>query len=217
MCKGHLPSGNCSSLSGHEPLVHLLSHLYAYRSSSLWKTPEKSVWLKETTTLAFGEYDAKKRKNVLRERFTKQFRVENLATDSRMAALDLHRSDLARSIYRHIGALADANTTRRLTAFFPREILNAPSLSCDPLPPHTAVSRYDDDFFADCEDVFAFRPRTRREQEVDARMLARMIPDANVRHQLQVKWHAFYSPTFCILKLNYMCTKNNVSQHSGRV
>ncbi|KAL5488434.1 hypothetical protein ACEPAI_6552 [Sanghuangporus weigelae] len=172
---------DASSLSRHESLVHLLSHLYAYRSSSLWKVPEKSMWLKETALSILQTYHPKKSNDSMRGRFLNLFGTESS---------DLVRSDLARSIYRHIGALADANTTRRLTAFFPREILNAPSLSCDPLPPLTAVSRYDDAFFAECEDVFAFRPRTRREREIDARNLDRMIPDANVRLQLQAIYDA---------------------------
>ncbi|KAL5530807.1 hypothetical protein ACEPAF_7065 [Sanghuangporus sanghuang] len=172
---------DASSLSRHESLVHLLSHLYAYRSSSLWKVPEKTMWLKETALSVFNAYRPMKSTDGIHGRFSKLFGMESS---------DLVRSDLARSIYRHIGALADANTTRRLTAFFPREILNAPSLSCDPLPPLTAVSRYDDAFFAECEDVFAFRPRTRREREIDARNLARMIPDANVRLQLQAIYDA---------------------------
>lgn len=99
----------------------------------------------------------------------------------------LVQSELARSIYRHVAILSDANLIRQLNAFFPREILNMPSLSCDPLPPLSRVSEYNDSFFSSCEDIFAFRPRTRREREFDARQLARMIPDANVRHQIQVK------------------------------
>ncbi|EJD00754.1 DUF654-domain-containing protein [Fomitiporia mediterranea MF3/22] len=192
-----------SSLTQYEPLIHLLSHLYAHRSFSLWKASDKAEWLKETALSVFNSYDLKK-PNALYERFCKQFKVGN---DSRSAPTpqDLYRSDLARSIFRHVGALADANTTRRLTAFFPRDILDAPALSCDPLPPHTAVSHYNDEFFADCEDVFAFRPRTRREREIDARNLARMIPDANVRHQLQVKQIRF-SYLDCIIKLTRLCS-----------
>lgn len=144
--------------------------------------------MKETVLSVYESYGSHKKSNKLRERFSKQFSVGQSHTNSPIVSeKDLCRSNLARSIYRHVGVLADVNTTRRLNAFFPREILSAPSLSCDPMPPHTAVSKYDDDFFADCEDVFAYRPRTRREREADARMLARMIPDANVRNQIQVK------------------------------
>lgn len=65
--------------------------------------------------------------------------------------------------------------------------MEAPSLSCDPIPPLTRVTEYDATFFAGSEDVFAFRPRTRREREADGRMLAQMIPDAAIRQELQVR------------------------------
>ncbi|KAH8115679.1 DUF654-domain-containing protein [Phellopilus nigrolimitatus] len=176
---------DASSLSGHDSLIHLLSHLYAHRSSPLWKIPENASWFKETAISVFEAYRANKKLHPLRERLVKQFGNKIDEYTGGAAAQDLIHSDLARSIYRHTGLLADANAARRLTAFFPRELLHAPSLSCDPLPPLTAVSAYDDQFFSGCEDIFAYRPRTRREREIDERMLARMIPDVNVRHQIQ--------------------------------
>lgn len=94
---------------------------------------------------------------------------------------------LALSVYRHAYTLPDANLARQLTAFFPQEIKHSSWFSYDPLPPRDAISYYDDNFFEGTQDIFAFRPRTRRERELDQRNLARMIPDANVRHQLQVK------------------------------
>ena len=62
-------------------------------------------------------------------------------------------------------------------------------LACDPLPPSTAVSKYDEAFFEGVEDVFAGggrRARTRRERALDERRLAQVIPDAAFRRQLQV-------------------------------
>jgi hypothetical protein len=165
-----------SELNGHESIMHLLAHLYVHRSSSLWKIPENANWFKEIVISEFKSYGSKSKKDWRRQSLERQFGSGN----------DVTESNLARSIYRHIVTLTDANATRRLMAFFPRELLHAPSLSCDPLPPTTKVSQYDDAFFAGCEDIFAFRPRTSREREVDARNLARMIPDANVRNQLQV-------------------------------
>lgn len=146
-------------------VLHLLAHLYVHRSSALWKLPENSEWLKNATLSVFRTYGSARKPS---------------------GGSNIFNPNLSRSVYRHIVTLTDANAVRKLTAFFPREILLAPSLSCDPLPPLTAVSQYDGDFFRGCEDIFAFRPRTQREREMDARNLARMIPDAAVRQQLQV-------------------------------
>ncbi|KAI5117523.1 hypothetical protein M0805_009531 [Coniferiporia weirii] len=179
---------DASSLSGCDPLIHLLAHLYAHRSSSLWKPPENASWLKEMAISVFQKPRADDNPHPWRLRIERQFRMRVRTMDEHgpdVVVTYLLHSDLAKSIYRHAISLADANTARRLTAFFPPKLLNAPSLSCDPLPPNTAVSTYDDEFFADCEDIFAFRPRTRREREIDARNLERMIPDVNVRHQIQ--------------------------------
>jgi hypothetical protein len=75
---------------------------------------------------------------------------------------------------------------RRLFAFIPRDVLNAKQLACDPLPPLKTVNQYDDEFFKGAEDVFAIRPRTRRDAENDQRLLERLLPDAAFRQQLQV-------------------------------
>lgn len=169
-----------SNLSSHESLIHLLSQLYAHRSASLWKLPENSSWFK-TTVLSLYENSQFASIKPMQNQISNQYGLVDGSVKS------LVQSELARSIYRHVAILSDANLIRQLNAFFPREILNMPSLSCDPLPPLSRVSEYNDSFFSSCEDIFAFRPRTRREREFDARQLARMIPDANVRHQIQVK------------------------------
>lgn len=169
-------------MSDLDSLVHLLSHLYAYRSFSLWKTTEHASWFKEVAISTYTSFSSKP--HALRERLTRQFTPPQTAGNAQSPVL---RSELARSVYRHAVGLADANAARRLTAFFPREILNASSLSCDPLPPLAAISLYDNKFFDGSEDIFAFRPRTRRERELDARNLARMIPDRIIRDQIQVR------------------------------
>lgn len=151
-----------------EANLHLLSHLYAQRSSSLWKPTETASWLK-TVALATLP-DISTTPHPFRRRFISLFADATLSY----------------SIYRH-ATLLDATTTRRLTAFFPPAVLKAQSVSCDPLPPLTAVNQYDQEFFGATDDVFAFRPRTRREREADARNLERLIPDAAVREQLQVR------------------------------
>jgi hypothetical protein len=68
--------------------------------------------------------------------------------------------------------------------FIPRAVTSARQLACDPLPPPTKVSEYDDRFFEGAEDVFGLQaPRSRRQE---ARILERLIPDAAFRDQLVV-------------------------------
>ena len=133
----------------------------------------------------FQKFDPK-RISPLRARFENQFYSDAKDKRTSSSASDLLQSRLALSVYRHANNLPDSNLARRLTAFFPRELTHAPSFSYDPLPPFDATSYYDDTFFEGTQDIFAYRPRTKRERELDQRNLARMIPDANVRHQLQV-------------------------------
>ena len=56
---------------------------------------------------------------------------------------------------------------RRLFAFIPREVLASKQLACDPLPPPTTVNEYNvPEFFQrGADDVFAIRPRTRRDTQ----------------------------------------------------
>ena len=75
---------------------------------------------------------------------------------------------------------------RSLFSFIPKEIINVKSLACDPLPPPTAMSQYDDEFFRGTENLFAPRSRTRQDLAADQRMLERLIPDVLFREQLQV-------------------------------
>ena len=95
------------------------------------------------------------------------------------------------SVHRHILVLE--STFRRLFAFIPQTSLGGITagggLACDPLPPATAVSKYDEVFFEGGEDVFVVggrRARTMRERALDERRLAQVIPDAAFRQQLQV-------------------------------
>lgn len=87
------------------------------------------------------------------------------------------------SVYRHILVLEQS--FRNLTPFIPRSVLLAKQLACDPLPPLTASSEYNDAFFAGAEEIFSVRPRRR-----DARALERLIPDAGIRAQIEALFHA---------------------------
>lgn len=153
--------------------MHLLSHLYVQRSHTIWKLPDNALWLKSVVLSALSSMD--KVPSILRNRFDLLF----------PASTSTAESPLALSVYRHC-LLSDHNTARRLTAFFPRSVMAAPNMSCDPLPPKTSLNFYDGTFFTGAEDPFAHRSRTRRQREMDDRILARILPDAQLRGQLIV-------------------------------
>ncbi|KAF9448395.1 DUF654-domain-containing protein [Macrolepiota fuliginosa MF-IS2] len=163
-----------SSLSYAEGILHLLSHLYAQRSFPLWK--DHASWFAETATTTFASIPSPN--------------VALPLTPRRKAFLTLYENSetLQYSVYRHVIVLE--SSYRRLFSFIPRHVLEGKSLACDPLPPKDSVTLYDDNFFEGTEDLFAWRPRTRREREMDQRRLAQMIPDAGFRQQLEVFFEA---------------------------
>ena len=153
----------CRSLSSaSHDFLHLLSHLYAQRSFSMWKDPKRASWFANTVRNAVPSAQWSQPR---RDRFLENYKPIN----QRYPA------------YRHVMILE--SSYRRLFAFIPREVLNTKQLACDPLPPLTTVNLYDDEFFKGTDDVFAIRPRTRRDA---AGMVERLIPDPMVRRQLQV-------------------------------
>ncbi|KZT23178.1 DUF654-domain-containing protein [Neolentinus lepideus HHB14362 ss-1] len=132
-----------------ENVAYLLSHLYALRASALWKQNS-----------AYGSWIA----------HTAQSLLSN-PTDtkpSKFATL-FSAPTLAYSVYRHVIILESSSPTyRSLFSFLPREALAGPGrqLACDPLPPPTKVSGYDEKYF---EGVSAWEEgagrRDRREEE----------------------------------------------------
>ncbi|KAF5364015.1 hypothetical protein D9756_001067 [Leucocoprinus leucothites] len=165
-CKIELDARSMSKFDG---ILHLLSHLYAQRSFPVWK--DHTTWFSETVTATFTSLPTPT--------------TSLSSTPRRKAFFTLVNSseDIQWSFYRHVFVL-EANF-RRLLAFIPPEVLKEKTLSCDPLPPKHAVTAYDERFFEGVEDLFAYRPRTRRERELDRRRLAQMIPDAGFRQQLE--------------------------------
>ncbi|EAU82353.2 cytoplasmic protein [Coprinopsis cinerea okayama7 len=157
---------NADPLSTPVAALHLLSHLYVQRSNTLWK--EHTDWLTTTATETF-------------EKLPSRLPV----TPTRQAFLDLYEHPGPRfAAYRHLIVLESDH--RSLFPFIPRTVQqNSRSLSCDPLPPTTAVSSYDEAFFDGVDDLLSFRTRTRRERAMDERRLAQMIPDAAFRQQLE--------------------------------
>ena len=169
------------SLSKVDGVLHLLSHLYAQRSSGIWKDHAK--WFSETVISTF---------NISISHTNTAVRLS--PTPRRRAFLDLVKSseDITWSFYRHVLVLEAS--FRQILGFVPHDVLKEKTLSCDPLPPRHAVTRYDEEFFAGTEDIFARRSKTRRERELDRRRLAQMIPDARFRQQLEVRSCSFAPP-----------------------
>jgi len=123
-------------------------------------------WFESTANGIQSSLNAQ-RSNPTRERFLKMYTSTTLRY----------------SVYRHILVLEQS--FRNLTPFIPRSVLLAKQLACDPLPPLTASSEYNDAFFAGAEEIFSVRPRRR-----DARALERLIPDAGVRAQIEALFNA---------------------------
>ncbi|KAJ7165632.1 transcriptional repressor TCF25-domain-containing protein [Mycena crocata] len=160
-----------SNLKAPEATLHLLSHLYAQRSSPLWK--EETSWFTSTVAAEFSSLPA-----------------SLPVTQRRQDFLSLYQNlNLRYSVYRHIMVLE--TSYRRLFSYIPQEVLSVKALQCDPLPPPTAVSSYDDAFFEGIEDLRTFMPTiTARHRAQQGRVLAQMIPDAGMREQLQAFFDA---------------------------
>ncbi|KAJ3542667.1 hypothetical protein NMY22_g3426 [Coprinellus aureogranulatus] len=146
--------------------MHLLSHLYAQKSHVLWQ--DHSQWFLETVTSTFTHLPSR------------------LAiTDRRRDFLSLYSNPEPRySAYRFLIVLE--TTHRNLFPFIDINLEQARGLMCDPLPPPTAVNKYDEEYFRNVDDLVSFQRRTRREQAMDQRRLAQMVPDANFRQQLEL-------------------------------
>ncbi|KAG2124676.1 transcriptional repressor TCF25-domain-containing protein [Suillus clintonianus] len=153
-------------LSPAQSVLHLLSHLYAQKSAPLWKSAAHVKWFESTANEIRTSLNAQ-RFNPTRERFLQMYASTTLRY----------------SVYRHIIVLEQS--FRNLTPFIPRSVLLAKQLACDPLPPLTASSEYNDAFFAGAEEIFSVRPRRR-----DARALERLIPDAGIRAQIEALFDA---------------------------
>ena len=160
-----------SYMSTSVAALHLLSHLYVLRSFSLWKDPAHSAWFANTVTAEFSSLPSVLPTTVRRSQFLSLYLQPNPR----------------HSAYRHIMVLE--SSYRNLFSFIPRATLNVKSLACDPLPPPTSVTEYNEEFFKGTDDMFSMRSRTRQQRAADERRLERLIPDAPFRQQLQVRLH----------------------------
>ena len=163
------PSTSSNDLA-EESLLHLLSHIYVQRSHALWKDPTRSSWFAETVTelVRTGQLPPK---------------ATATAGFTRLQSLVRRSGDFDISIYRHVVILG--SSAQRLLPFIPAHIINKNNLACDPLPPPSFKSQYNDEFFRGAEDVFAttFRHRSAAQTQ---RVLERMVPDPELRRRLQV-------------------------------
>lgn len=147
-----------------EAILHLLSHLYAQRSSPLWKPKDVSKWFADAVARAVASPSFPRGTPFPPTEFRTLFAL----------------SPLAFSVYRHV--LVQETSYRNLFAFFPPSVIAARQLACDPLPPSTRVTEYDKAFFAGAEDPFAHTARSRKQ---NARLLEQLVPDAAFRRQLE--------------------------------
>ena len=174
--RNHFKRYHHSGLSRKSDIIlHLLSHLYAQRSFSLWKPKQRAQWFAENVIFVNSTTSTKAGKDT--NSSPSPALLHKLYTDS---------PSLAYSIYRHVMVLESMSRAGRLFGFLPSHVTSARQLACDPLPPLTRVSEYNEEFFQGAEDPFAIRVSSRRDNQ---RLLERMIPDPIFRGQLQVIYH----------------------------
>ena len=164
----------------HESILHLLSRIYVQRSHALWKDPIRSSWFAETVTelVQTGQLPPK---------------ATATAGFTRLQALMCGSGDFDMSIYRHVVVLG--SSAQSLLPFIPAHIINNNRLACDPLPPSTSKSQYNEEFFRGAEDVFANSFNRHRTAAQRQRLFERLIPDPDLRQQLQVGWRLRHHST----------------------
>ena len=160
-----------SNESADESLLHLLSSIYVQRSHALWKDPSRSSWVAETVT------------ELVR---TGQLPPKATATTgfARLQGLMRRGGNFDISIYRHVVVLG--SPAQSLLPFIPAHVINNNRLACDPLPPPSSQSQYNDEFFRGSEDALSDSIHRQRSAGQTQRLLERLIPDPVFRRQLQV-------------------------------
>lgn len=116
-------------------LVHLLSHIYVSRSEALWKDPDNLSFFESQISAAFSLIDSDQAKS-------DRDHVLSLLAQAR----DPVDEQLAIPLFvcRHV--LCSESTS--WLGFLPPQIRNKPFHAFDPLPPTTAISMYDNEYFA---------------------------------------------------------------------
>lgn len=152
-------------------MLHMLSHLYAQHAFGLWKDPAHSAWFISVVSSLSATLPPSLPMTPQRSDFLHLYE---------------RNSNLRYSAYRHITVLE--SSYRRLFSFMPQQVTGTRSFACDPLPPPSAVTTYDTEFFEGVDDAFGmFGAGTRRQREANRRRLAHLIQDDAVLRQIQVK------------------------------
>lgn len=116
-------------------VIHLLSHIYVARSEALWKEPKLTAWFEAEVAATLGDIDSPA--------------AVELRSDA-LAMMQVTRDPVDETlnvplfICRHVVC---SESTSWL-GFLPPAIRNRPVHAFDPLPPSTAVSAYNDAYFA---------------------------------------------------------------------
>ncbi|KZT51827.1 DUF654-domain-containing protein [Calocera cornea HHB12733] len=110
--------------SDNSSTLHLLAHLYAQRSNSLWKNAPYNTWFASTVPTCLVNLDKPYHARV-------------------MAEVHMKKRPTPMWICRHI-VVADLNS---LFSFLPPAVTRDIGMGYDPLPPATSVSTYDDAYF----------------------------------------------------------------------
>lgn len=176
-----------------EILLHLLSHLYVQRSFQLWKISEHNAWFRKTVTSLSGSSSLPGSPTITpayNDRFLPLVTSTTPSTSIFSSAPTTSMSPFAHSVYRHVISLGPS--AQRLLSYLPESVVNGPgnTLACDPLPPPTLLTTYNDAFFSGADDIFAVgatggRGGRRRNAAQEQRLLEQMIPDPEVRRQFQ--------------------------------
>lgn len=146
-----------------ESAVHLLSHLYAHRSVSIWKQPTHIEWMQKTISkIPLSQLGGGAKPREMKPR---PLLSGSLAFFAQGPTLDL---------FRHV----IITENRSLIGFFSPSMVNHTTMHAyDPVPPASSVTNYDDAYFGQ-EMKRAFQ----REQQTRARQMMRRLVQ---QHQAQ--------------------------------
>jgi hypothetical protein len=121
-------------------MLHALAHLYATRSSPIWKVSSNTDFF--TSVLTSTPVPESEPPRIGKRR-------------TFLILLSTPHSPLCHSIYRHVLLASQSSPSgqaqhyKRLMKYFPRDVQAAigRSFSFDPLPPATASSQYDENYW----------------------------------------------------------------------
>ncbi len=117
-------------------VMHLLAHVYVARSEALWKEASNLAWFEAQVAVALPAIDSAE---------AKAFRSEALAIMQNIARDPIDDTiNIPLHICRHV--LCSESTS--WLGFLPPLITSRPFHSFDPLPPNTAISSYDAEYFS---------------------------------------------------------------------